>query len=458
MILHKVEQTIEKYRMLARGDLVMVGVSGGMDSVALLSVLDRLRPTYGISIHVVHLNHELRGEESRRDEEFVKDLARRLNLPCESRSIPVERFRKKGMTLQEAAREVRFAFFRSVMEKHGAQKLALGQTADDQAETMVMRFIRGAGLGGLKGIPPVREGFVIHPLIEVGREEIEAYLAARGLHHVEDSSNRKEIYLRNRIRMHLLPLLQRYNPSLKECLVRMGQVFLQEEEYMESKTEELWERVVRNRDSLWLDLNWFRNLHPALQFRLLKRMAVSVSGIAQKRLGVVHIQSLADLARGRKPQTVVHLPGRITARRIYDRLVIGRGEIPQPPVFDHPVALPGTTPIAEIGKRLVTGLVGGWQPGQASSRRVFLDADRLAPELRVRNRRPGDRFRPLGMRGSRKIKDCFIDWKVPMDQRAGVPLVVSGEEIVWVVGWRIGHQARVTDRTQRVVCMEIQDL
>lgn len=459
MILDQVRKTIEKYRMLSRGDRVIVGISGGVDSVALLSVLNKLSRTYDISLVVAHLNHKLRGQESRRDEMFVKEMALELDLPCEIKSVAVREFKKKGMTLQEAAREVRFLFFSSLIQKHRAQKVALGQTADDQAETIVMRFIRGAGLAGLKGIPPVRDEMIIHPLIEVRREEIEAYVSEEGLSYVEDSSNRKDAYLRNRIRRHLIPMLEGYNPNLKTSLGRMGQVLLQEDQYMRAKAQEVWSRIVRwDGDAVSLDLIEFRNLHPALQFRLLRQSVESVSGINAKRLGVTHILSLADLAVGGRPHAVIHLPDKITARRIYDRLEIGKGERPSSPVFDYAVTFPGITHIRELGKKLIIEFVDQWNLREGSPHSVFLDSRRLQPPFRVRNYRHGDRFRPLGMTGLKKIKDCFIDWKVPMEERARVPLIISGDAIVWVVGYRISQDVRVTAKTERVISMEVQDL
>jgi tRNA(Ile)-lysidine synthase len=460
MILSQVRKTIEKYQMLAPGHCVIVGVSGGADSVALLSVLKRLSPVYGISLVVAHLNHRLRGRESGRDEVFVKKLARKLGLPFEVSSVQAKQFRRKGMTLQEAAREARFLFFDSLVEKHGAHKIALGQTADDQAETIVMRFIRGAGLPGLKGIPPVRDDVIIHPLIEVRRVDVEAYLAQEGLSYVEDSSNRKEIYLRNRIRSHLIPILEGYNPNLKTRLGKMGHVLLQDEEYLRATTDENWNRAVQHSgDSVCLDLTHFGNLHPALQLRVLKRSVESVSGDSSKRIGITHILSLTQLAMGGTPHAVIHLPGGISARRTYDRLEIGKGERPPPPLFDHGVLLPGVTLLEEIDKKLVTEFVDDWNLEDASSLRVYADLQRLETPLRARNYRHGDRFRPLGMaRSQKKIKDCFIDWKTPKEERSRTPLVVSGDTIVWVVGYRISEDVRLTEKTVRAVRMEVQDL
>lgn len=438
---------------------MIVGVSGGMDSVALLSVLEKLRGVYRTMLVAAHLNHGLRGEEAERDAEFVRDLSRRWGIPCECQSVDIRKLKKKGMTLQEAGREARFSFFGSLVEKYGAQKVALGQTADDQAETMVMRFIRGAALIGLKGIPPVRDGWIIHPLIEVTRLEIEAYLDQEGLSHVEDSSNRKDAYLRNRVRNHLIPVLHAYNPNLKETLGRMGRILLSEEDYMRGQTLEALGRMSRqDGDEVRVDLTLFRDLHPALQFRLLKETIGSVRRFAGKRLRAAHLLSLAELAMARRPHGMIHLPGGVTARRTYDVLEIGVGERPSPPVFDHPAACPGATYLREVGKRLVTSILDRWDVEEASSDRVFLDCDKIQAPLRVRSYRPGDRFRPLGMRGTRKIKDCFIDWKIPMEKRARTPLVTCRDAILWVVGHRISQDFRVTPETKRVICMEIQDL
>ncbi len=459
MILDQVKRTIEKYRMLSKGDRLIVGVSGGMDSVALLSVLEKLREAFSLSLVVAHLNHNLRGEESDRDAAFVQKLALKFGLPAEIETVAVRELRAKGMTLQEIAREVRFDFFHRLVRKHNAQRIALGQTADDQAETIVMRFIRGSGLMGLKGIPPVRDELIIHPLMEVERETIEGYLADEGLPHVEDSSNSKGVYLRNRIRRHLIPLLEEYNPNLKRILGRMGQVLLQEDLYVRGRTQEVWDRIARQEDNVVnLDLAEFADLHPAIQFRLLVQSVGAVSETGAKRLGVAHILSLANLATGEKPHGVINLPGRIAGRRTYNRLEIGEVEALSCPDFDHELASPGTTPIRELGKKLVIDFVDQWNWRDASPFSVFMDSHRLPPPLRVRNCRRGDRFRPLGMTGRKKVKDCFIDWKIPIEERARVPLVLSGDEIVWVVGYRISQDVRVTGETERVTHMELQDL
>ncbi|NIQ39298.1 MAG: tRNA lysidine(34) synthetase TilS [Proteobacteria bacterium] len=458
MIIDRVRRTIDKYCMLSHGERVIVGVSGGMDSVALLSILDKLREVYGISIVVAHLNHNLRGQESHRDAEFVKKLTLKMGIPFEIESVAV-REKRKGMTLQEAAREERFLFFHRLVQHRGAQKVALGQTADDQAETILMRFLRGAGLMGLKGIPPVRDGLIIHPLVEVTRKEIESYLDAEGLPHVEDSSNLKDLYLRNRIRRHLIPRLEEYNPNLKTGLVRMGQVLYHEDQFLNEKAQEIWDKIVRqDDDAVSLDLNEFRKINPALEFRLLRKSVESVSAVSAKRLSTTHILSLVDMALGPKPNAIVRLPGGVTAKRVYDRFEIGKKTARPLGNFDLALFFPGVTPIKELGKKLVISFENQWDWNDTSPYRVVMDRDRLKSPYRVRNTLHGDRFRPLGMTGRKKVKDCFIDWKIPLEERPRVPLVVSGDEIVWVVGYRISEKVRITPRTKGAVRMEIQTL
>ena len=458
MILDQVRKTVARYHMLSEGDCVIVGVSGGVDSVALLSILCGLRDDYGLSLVVAHLNHRLRGAESERDEGFVRKIARQFDLFCEVESIAVSGMKQRGNTLQEAAREARFLFFRRLLRKHRADKVALGQTADDQAETMVMRFLRGAGLSGLRGIPPA-SGEVIHPLIETRRAQLEDYLAGVGLDHVEDSSNRKDVYLRNRVRRHVVPFLEGYNPNLKENLVRMARVLWHEDQYLTRETDRVWRQMTRRHgETVCVELSPFRSLHPALQFRLLKRAVHGVSGADGKRVAAAHIVGLVNLAATGSPHSMINLPGGVIARRVYDCLEIRRGRAPVVKGFDVSVTLPGTAMIQEIGKKLMGEWVDTWDVRESSAQIAFLDADRLQPMLRVRNWRPGDRFRPLGMTGSKKIKDCFIDWKIPADQRNQIPLVVSANTIVWVVGHRISHDARVTAETKRVIRVEVSDL
>ena len=239
----------------------------------------------------------------------------------------------------------------------------------------------------------------------------------------------------------------------------MAHVLWQEDRYLERKAERFWRRMAWQRgNGMYLELGPFRRLHPALQFRVLKEAFGAVSGMHRKSLGVAHIASLSGLITSANPHGLVHLPGGLIGRRVYDRLEIRRGSGDIPPDFDLPLISPGITPIPEIGKRIVSEWMGTWDLAESSSRRVFLDADRLHTSLRVRNRQRGDRFRPLGMTGSKKIKDCFIDWKVPVGQRERIPLVVSGETIVWVVGCRISHDVRVTPETRRVMRLEVQDL
>ncbi|OGP35336.1 MAG: tRNA lysidine(34) synthetase TilS, partial [Deltaproteobacteria bacterium GWC2_42_51] len=219
-MLDKIRKTIKKYRMIDKDETVVVCVSGGIDSVALLHILTGLREEYKLSIIAAHINHRLRGRESDRDEEFVRQLAHNFNVKFVGKRVDTAKFLKRGDSLQDVARQLRYRFFDEVAQRYNADRIATGHTMDDLAETMIMRFLRGTGLSGLSGIPPVR-GKYIRPLIDISRQEIEKYVSIHGLNFVRDSSNKKVKYLRNRIRLKLMPVLKDYNPKLMTDLARL---------------------------------------------------------------------------------------------------------------------------------------------------------------------------------------------------------------------------------------------
>jgi tRNA(Ile)-lysidine synthase len=242
-----VRKTIQKYDMLQLGDRVVVGVSGGADSVALLHALWELRGDFHLSLMVAHLDHGLR-PEGEKEANFVRKLAGKLGAPFHCRKADVGSYQKeKGLTVQEAAREVRYTYFSEVAKKNRASKIALGHTADDQAESIIMRILRGSGTRGLSGIPPVRNGLYIRPLIEVWREEIESFLKGKRILYLTDPSNKSLHYLRNRVRHELLPVLRQYNPRVRQVLVQMADLFRAEEEFWQKYLTKKFPCVVRSR-------------------------------------------------------------------------------------------------------------------------------------------------------------------------------------------------------------------
>ncbi len=458
----KVRATVEKYRMLQEGDEVIVGVSGGVDSMVLLHVLMALQEEYDLSLVIAHLDHGIRGEESRRDADFVRDLAQGLGLRFETAVADVPALaRSERISLQEAAREARYDFYEQVRKKYNGQKVALGQTADDQAETVLIRVIRGAGLGGLKGIPPSRRGGYIRPLIETSRREVERYAGKEGISSITDSSNIKDIYLRNKVRHDLIPHLEReYNPNIREGLTRMASILSREDDYLDRKAEEIMAGLIKGDDKgLSLDIPGLRTFHEAMCFRVLQKMLAIVLGGDLREIKTAHLEAIFRLLVHRAPNKVLCLPDGIYVEKHYTELFIRRGSPPAVIPFEYIVDVPGVTVLEGLGKKLVARIERvkrrGAMDGDAEI--AYLDDDKLVHPLNLRSFEEGDRFVPLGMKGHKKLKDFFIDAKVPKALRRRIPLLISGGTIVWVVGYRINEYFRLTEGSKRVLRAEYLD-
>ena len=330
-MLIKVRKTIKKHDMLRKGDHVLVGVSGGADSVALLAVLDHLRPVWGLTLTAAHFNHKTRAAESDRDEAFVRNLCKSIGIAVVCGSLK-EGMRPRGLSTEDFLRRSRYGFFEKARRKAGADRIALGHHQGDQAETVLMNVIRGAGLAGISGIPPVRNaGTIIRPLIDCTRREIVDYLAAKGLSFVDDSSNTDERFLRNRIRAHLMPELEKsYNPAIREALCRLANVFRVDNDYI---TREAQLRLAHWRDGrvqdkpLEVPIAEIKDLHPALQRRAILEIAREISA-ADAAIGFEHVQAVLALAGGTNPGGSLDLPGGILVKRTYGLLEFRRAARP----------------------------------------------------------------------------------------------------------------------------------
>lgn len=478
MLKEKVRETIKKFGMLSSGDRVVVGVSGGPDSVALLHILKELTPPFKISLSIAHLNHRFRGRDSDRDAGYVQELAKRLNLPVivESRDVPAF-IKEEGLSPEDGARRARYDFFTRVAKQIKADKIALGHNADDQAETVLMRLLRGSGREGLSGIPPIRklkvkskklEVEIIRPLIETTREEIKKYLKENRIKSRLDASNIEPVYLRNRIRLKLLPLLTKYNPNIKSVLVRTAQLLREEDRYLEGIVNRHLKQVINRRgeEKITLDIIKLSSLSSPIQRRLLRE---SVGLIKGNKLDInhAHIDDILDLlkARGRAS---LDLPGNILVTKEYRRLSIGFKKEKKVSSFNYFLKVPGITKIPEIGFSFRAKILKGRpktlkedspRPSseeRGSKEKAYFDYERLRAPLFLRNREEGDRFQPLGMRGSKKLKDFFIDEKIPLKERERTSLLLSGKEIIWVVGQRISDKAKVTNKTKKVLMVEVK--
>ncbi len=450
--------------MLNNGDRVIVAVSGGIDSVVLLHLLQRLEDRYGLKLIVSHLNHCIRKEEAERDASFVQSLASSNNLQCELGVADVPALMtNEGLSLQVAAREARYNFFDLLRKKHKANKVALGHHMDDQVETVIMRFLRGTGTKGLKGMEPVREGVYIRPLIGITRKEIEDYAKDQGLSFVTDSTNFKDIYLRNKIRYELLPFLEKnYNPNINEEIVRLSRLMKRDDEFLESAAEKHLQDMVKvdNEDVVTVSLKHLISIHKALRTRVLRSLWKKLSGHTSG-IYSYHIENILGLLESDTPNSKVDLPYGVRFVREYDNASFTRKVEYPAPAFKHTLNIPGLTVIPEAGMTLKSEIVERSNKNgidlKTNKNEAFFDYDRLISPIYVRRFKSGDCFRPFGMEGKKKVKDLFIDLKIPRIKRMNIPLLFSQDNLVWVVGLRRSEEAKIVDTTTMVLKLGIAE-
>jgi len=454
----KVLLTILGYRMANRGDSIIVAVSGGADSVCLLKILYALKKYLNIRLTVAHFNHGLRPKEDEKETEFVAKLATRLNLGFIS-DTSNNITKAPGRSIEEKAREMRYQFFQKAIDENHAQKLALGHNMNDQAETVLMHFLRGTGLTGLSGIPPIRQNCFIRPLIDITRDEIHAYLKQNDESFIIDSSNLETRYLRNKIRLELLPLLLDYQPKLVEHLGGLAFLCRQETQFIDEEAIKLLDIITldSSKHSLDLSLTIFNTLSCSLRYRIIRQAIKKIKGNLRK-INRGHIKTIIDCVNKDKPQIKVNLPENIIVKKIYNRLRFSLGDMIETHNFSYSINNMGRFQIQEINKTLSFKeiLKNDFMLSTASPQEAFLDLEKLKWPLKARNFRTGDKFIPLGVNGFKKVKDIFIDNKIPSEERKKIPILVSRDDIVWVCGIRIDDRYKIQQETKRILRCKIE--
>lgn len=490
-VLRIVRETIGEHNLLAPGDRVVVGVSGGPDSLCLLHVLSRLGTELGLSLHVAHLNHGLRGSEADADADAVRALAVEWGLAStvEHADVPALACQRR-LAVEEAARCARYAFLGQVARAQGSHIIAVGHNADDQAETVLMHWLRGAGLAGLRGmlpstpfadlrLLPVRDAVLpvgdlrlVRPLLSVSRSEIESYCQSHDLRPRFDRSNLDTTYFRNWLRHEVLPLLSEHNPKVKGVIRRSASVIADEYALLRQLLAQTWTSVVVEESDQWIvfELATWRALPPALQ-RSTLREAVHRLRHTLRDISFVHIENAVQVARDGVTGNQATLPRRLMLAVTYDRIIVAdRNQAYREP--DWPLLQTATRPldVSVPGTTLIPGtewalevtafkrevLPQGWADNK-DQWLEYCDAEVAGPKLSVRGRQVGDRFQPLGMAGSAvKLAHFYTNQKIPQAIRDRLPLLVNPQQILWVCGQRIDHRARVQESTRQVLRLRLK--
>lgn len=458
-LVDRIRDTLRRHRMLAGVETVVVAASGGPDSTALAHGLATLGPELALTIHLAHLNHQLRADAAE-DAAFVAALARALGLAHHQDSAdPRALADREGLSLEDASRRLRYEFLTRVAHDAGAAVVATGHTLDDQAETVLMRLLRGSGLVGLTGIPPVRESGtvrIIRPLIDTTRGEVQAYLQSVGADWREDATNRDLTILRNRVRLVLLPMLEGYNPEVRQALARVAALLRDEAEAIDALAASPIAGVLSGGPPVvQVAVGPFARLPVALQRRAL-RGAVERARGNLRAIRFVHIEEARRLVLEGQVGSWLSLPGGVRITRLADSVEVSAVEPARPPgAYRLPV--PGRVVALEFGVHLTAEAIPRDRPAAdpETSRpdEVVLDAMQVGGELILRGPQPGDRFAPVGMRGRTKlVAEYLSDEKVPRHRRPFVPVLATREgAILWIVGMRAAETARVTPATAKAV-------
>lgn len=461
MIFNRVVNTIDKHNMISDGDKIIVGLSGGPDSVCLLHILNRLKETRNIEIYAAHLNHQIRGIEAQKDALFVSELCNSLGIPVFIKSVDVPKYcEEKGLSLEEGARNIRYDMFFEIKRRTGADKIAIGHNMNDQAETVLMRIMRGTGLQGLRGIEYTRENGIIRPILDIERKDIEAYCEHYNLNPKIDQTNLESIYTRNRIRLELLPYMQQYfNSNVVESIVRMSNSMKSDGDYLDLEATKAYEEVsIKDNKKVEINIEKLSSYHEAIQNRIIRYAIKDILGdtnfVDQK-----HIEEVMQLLDSTKNGKMLNLPRGVFAYRRVDSILFTLEEIREEELeYNYSIPKDGFIKIKELGLLIDTDVISieKYKTLKKDSTIKAIDFDKVKGGITVRNRKAGDKIKLKG--GTKKIKDLFIDLKIPREMRSRVPLLVDEDEVILAGEYRMSENYKIDDNTKNVLKLSIKKL
>lgn len=442
----KVKNTIISNNLIDKGSTLICGISGGADSVFMLHILDKLKAQLDFDIVITHIHHGLRGEEADRDLEFSKSLANDLDYDFYFTHVSMSDYAKENrITEEEAGRILRMNFFQSIAKKYDKALIALAHNFDDQAETVLQRIIRGSGIRGLKGISYKRDN-IIRPVLDCKRSEIEAYLKNNDLKYMTDSTNLLSLYTRNKLRLEIIPKIKELNPAFSESIVRISKISDELYSYIESEANKIFDEIsIIDDNKISIDLKELLKqnivIKKELIFLAIEKLNKTREGITAK-----HLDSILELMNLQTGKMLNNIP-KITVLKDYENLVFNKKEYFQSKNFDFELKL-GKNYYKEIDNFIECEILKNGFEKTADRYTYIIDRDKIKGQLRIRNRKAGDKIKPLKMNGTKKVKDIFIDAKVSKEMRDFIPIVCDAEKLIWIIGFKKSDEVKIEKNTK----------
>ena len=454
-MINKVKAFVIENNLIQNGDRVLVALSGGPDSVCLINILYELKKTFNIEIAAAHVNHMLRGEEAFKDEEYARDLCAALDIKFFSKRIDINEISKQRSISHElAGREERYKFFHLISKENGYNKIAVAHNANDQAETILMNIMRGTGIEGLCGIRNKRDGGIIRPILCLSREEIEYYCDLNNLNPRIDKSNLENVYNRNKVRLDILPYMKNnFNKDIIETINRMANLLQIDNDFIEKECNNYYKKYcTRNEKSLLISKSAF-SIEKAILTRIIKKALIEFTG-KHTNFEMKHIYEIMELANN-STNKKINIPHGVVAENIYGDIYL-RFKENKNKEFKEIILYKDELDCNSIDFENygITFVIIDNKKNIEFSNNVlikFFDYDKIKEKLIIRKRVNGDKMTPLGMKGSKKIKDIFIDLKVPIQKRDEAPVLCFDNEIAWLVGYKVSENFKITKDTKRII-------
>ena len=455
--LSAVRKNIKKYNMIDTGDVLVLGVSGGYDSIMLLDIMYKLKKDFKYEIVVAHVNHGVRGKESDQDEKFVENRAKKYGIEFFSKKVDMNGYAKeKGISPEEAGRILRYSFFREILRKYLHGKIVVAHNKNDQSETVLMRIMRGTGIDGLRGIEYVNNE-IIRPILNISRKEIEDYCIDNKLDPKMDSTNLETIYARNKVRLELIPYIEEnFNENIIDTLFRFSNIMVRDSEYLNKVTLEEYIKIIIKKSDNKVTINngQLISLDEAIKTRVIRRIIGDILG---NTIGIEerHIRDILKFSKEGNTGKYLNLPNNLLVKINYNKLSIEKSGINVKVRYNYMITTNDIFNIPETGDTLELTVIDRDEVDfNKDSNIEYFDLDKIKGDISVRNRRDGDRIKLFGSGGTKKLKNYFIDEKIERDEREILPILLFDDEIAWIIGRKRGNIASLSDSTKKVLVVK----